>query len=147
MNNKNDILNKLRLWSSAVRSQNIEFIASHYADSLRVFDAVGPLQISSRSEYVEHWHKCLSICTISVFDSAEPVVEVEGSLATCSFLNKCGSMGESDEEEACWFRATQVYRKINNDWKIVHEHFSVPFHIDTGEAQFDLLPEIKPTVY
>ena len=146
MNNEKSILKKLESWSAAVKLQDIDQIASHYADSLRVFDAVGPLQITGRGEYVEHWQQCLSTCTISVFDSAEPVVEVEGSLAVCSFLNKCGSTGESGEEEASWFRVTQVYRKINNDWKIVHEHFSVPFHMDTGEAQFDLLPEIKPTV-
>lgn len=145
MNNEKNVLKKIESWSAAVKSQDIERIASHYADSLRVFDAVGPLQIIGKRKYVEHWRQCLSTCTISVFDLAEPVVEVEGSLAVCSFLNKCGNTDESGEEEACWFRVTQVFRKINDDWKIAHEHFSVPFHMDTGEAQFNLLPETNPT--
>ena len=31
-------------------------------------------------------------------------------------------------------RVTDVYRKMGGDWRIVHEHVSVPVNMDTGKA-------------
>jgi len=37
-------------------------------------------------------------------------------------------------------RATVCYRKIDGKWMIVHEHFSVPFDMETLKASLDLKP-------
>jgi hypothetical protein len=31
-------------------------------------------------------------------------------------------------------------RKIDGQWKVVHEHVSVPFDMETGKAMLDLKP-------
>lgn len=35
---------------------------------------------------------------------------------------------------------TVCYRKIDGDWKVVHEHFSTPFDTQSGKALFELQP-------
>jgi ketosteroid isomerase-like protein len=39
-----------------------------------------------------------------------------------------------------WVRATLGLRRQRDDWKIVHEHDSEPFDMQTFEAPLDLEP-------
>jgi hypothetical protein len=35
---------------------------------------------------------------------------------------------------------TNAVRKIGGQWKVTHEHLSVPYEMETGKASFDLKP-------
>jgi ketosteroid isomerase-like protein len=37
-------------------------------------------------------------------------------------------------------RLTAAYRKTGGVWRVVHEHFSVPFDMQTNEVLFNLQP-------
>ena len=37
-------------------------------------------------------------------------------------------------------RVTDVYRKINRNWLVVHEHVSVPVDLDTGKPDLSSKP-------
>ena len=128
-------------WVEAVTSQNIEKIMEHYAPQVRAFDAVAQLQFCGRDEYGEHWRKCLTACTLTAFEVAELQIETEGDLAVLTFLNRCGGKDEKGEENSCWMRASQIYRLFGQDWQIIHEHFSLPFDMQSGEVMFNLSPE------
>jgi ketosteroid isomerase-like protein len=39
-----------------------------------------------------------------------------------------------------WWRMTQCFRKIDGKWMVTHEHNSVPFDPENGEASLDLKP-------
>ena len=39
-----------------------------------------------------------------------------------------------------WIRATLCYRKIDGKWMVTHEHVSVPFDPESGQASLDLKP-------
>ena len=48
---------------------------------------------------------------------------------------------KSGEDAAWWMRATVCLARHSGDWKIVHEHTSVPFHMDGNyRAAVDLSP-------
>ena len=64
---------------------------------------------------------------VVVFDAVAPFVH-RGAQTTNS-----GTMLDGTEV-GMWVRATSCLRKLNNGWKIVHEHASVPFDGDTGKA-------------
>lgn len=50
------------------------------------------------------------------------------------------------EKVDLWFRATLGFRKIAGQWKIVHEHSSVPFYMDGSfKAAVDLKPYLFQT--
>jgi ketosteroid isomerase-like protein len=40
-----------------------------------------------------------------------------------------------------WFRTTLGFRRIGGRWLIVHEHGSVPFSSESGQASLGLKPE------
>lgn len=39
-----------------------------------------------------------------------------------------------------WWRMTIGYRKIDGTWMVIHEHNSVPFDTETGQASLGLKP-------
>ena len=46
----------------------------------------------------------------------------------------------SGDEVSMWVRATLGCRRIDGEWKIVHDHESVPFDPETGQALTSLRP-------
>jgi PhnB protein len=44
------------------------------------------------------------------------------------------------EQTELWFRQTMCLRKVGGEWRIAHEHDSVPFSMDDGLAAIDLEP-------
>ena len=39
-----------------------------------------------------------------------------------------------------WWRATVCYRKLDGRWLVTHEHASVPFDAQSGQASLGLEP-------
>ena len=39
-----------------------------------------------------------------------------------------------------WMRVSAGYQRIDGQWKVVHEHWSAPFDMETGTALFSLKP-------
>ena len=140
MDAKTSLQTQVEAWAQAIISQDIEIIMSHYADNVRAFDAIGPLEFTGRDSYKAHWQKCMSSCSLTAFEISAVETEVNDDLAACSFLNRCGGKDENGEEKACWMRATQVYKNQDGRWLIIHEHFSLPFDMNSFEIQFDLTP-------
>src|SRR5690554_2089319 len=139
MNAKTEIEQQLENWKQAVIKQNIEQIMGCYAEDVRAFDAIAELQFTSRSKYQAHWQSCLEMCKMTKFEIGQLDIKVDGDLAVCFFLNQCGGIDEkTGEEQVGWVRATQIYQKRDGKWLIIHEHFSVPFDMETGAAMFHL---------
>jgi len=69
-------------------------------------------------------------------------VTTGGDLAFCHGLCKVTATTKSDGQRAEWWqRATVCLRRVDGGWKIVHEHTSVPFHMDGSfRAAIDLQP-------
>lgn len=142
MKSNAEIDHQVENWKLAVISQNIENIMACYAEDIRAFDAIAELQFTSRSKYQTHWQRCLQMCKMTHFEIGQLDIHLNGDLAVCAFLNQCGGMDEkTGQEQVGWVRGTQVYQKRNGEWLIIHEHFSLPFDMETGHAMFHLTPE------
>ncbi len=58
----------------------------------------------------------------------EPTVHVDGDVA---FVHALTSMsGHKGGDFTLWFRSTYGLRRVDGRWLIVHQHESVPFHMD-----------------
>jgi PhnB protein len=68
-------------------------------------------------------------------------IAVSGDTAFCFGLSHMTGNKTDGVEVDLWFRETLCFRKINGNWKIVHEHSSVPFYMDGSfRAAVDLKP-------
>jgi uncharacterized protein (TIGR02246 family) len=128
-------------WAKALRAKDINGVMSHYAPDILSFDAVSKLQFKGAEAYKKHWEACLSMCPGSmVFEIQDLDITAGDDMAFCHCLNRCGGTGEDGQEKISWMRMTACYRKINGKWMVVHEHFSVPFDMESGKALLDLEP-------
>jgi ketosteroid isomerase-like protein len=55
-------------------------------------------------------------------------------LALCHFMVRISGTMRDGTEVGMWVRATSCLRRQDGAWTIVHEHASVPFDADTGQA-------------
>src|SRR5687767_10081265 len=49
-------------WLTAVHTQDVDGIASHYAPDILAFDAIAQLQFKGKAAYKRHWEACLAMC-------------------------------------------------------------------------------------
>lgn len=131
----------LQHWSQAAQAKDVARIVSHYAPDIVAFDAVGPLRFEGRDAYAAHWQMCMQVCAgMSLFEVHEPNISVSGDLGLGFYLCHCGGTDEQGQTHSSWMRVSQGYRKLQGRWTIIHEHFSAPFEMESGKAQFDLQP-------
>ncbi|MBE8592954.1 nuclear transport factor 2 family protein [Pseudomonas sp. MAFF 301449] len=123
-------------WKQAVVGGDIDKIVSFYADDIVSFDAVTALQFKGKAAYRAHWEECMKHCPgPGIFEFHElRIVEAQDS-AFAHWLAHCGGA-----DKACWMRVTAGYQRINGQWRVVHEHWSAPFDMQSGTALFDLKP-------
>ncbi|WP_112196556.1 nuclear transport factor 2 family protein [Pseudomonas sp. LG1E9] len=123
-------------WKQAVIGGDIDKIVSFYADDIVSFDAVTALQFKGKAAYRAHWEECMKHCPgPGIFEFHElRIVEAQDS-AFAHWLAHCGGA-----DKACWMRVTAGYQRFSGEWKVVHEHWSAPFDMQSGAALFDLKP-------
>ncbi len=78
-----------------------------------------------------------------VIEHHDLVVLVDGDLAFAHALTRMAATPAGESEGfAFWLRSTYGLRRLGGQWAIVHEHQSVPFHMDGSfRAAVDLEPD------
>lgn len=134
-------LDCLESWAAAVRAKDLDAIVAHYAPEIVAFDAIAALQFKGLEAYRRHWEICLTFCQGPMeFQLHEETIHGDGHVAFCHALIQCGGTNEQGEMESGWMRATIGLRRVEGEWKIVHEHHSAPFDMESNKALLDLSP-------
>ncbi|WP_160288122.1 YybH family protein [Pseudomonas knackmussii] len=127
-------------WLEAVKAADLERIVSHYSSDVLAFDAVAKLQFVGIEAYAEQWRLSLNACQQGVFERHQLAVEQGGDIAFGHYLAYCGGKDEQGVEKASWVRVSFGLRRTAGEWRIVHEHFSIPFDMQSGQPLFDAKP-------
>jgi len=128
-------------WATAARTFDLDGIMKAYAPDILAYDAIGKLQFKGAQAYREHWQACAAMCPGQmVFELHDLAIEAADGLAFGHYLLRCGGVGENGKEDTGFVRVTFCCRKTSGRWKIVHEHFSVPFDPASGKALLRLEP-------
>jgi len=90
--------------------------------------------IEAVNKWFETWE------TSPQYETRDLAITVSGGLAYSTGLYHL--TGEQDGEHTDqWSRRTIVFERIDGEWKIVHDHESVPFYMDGSyKAAVDLKP-------
>jgi ketosteroid isomerase-like protein len=145
MSKKNQASNETQIrkmiddWADALRSKSAEGVLSHYAPGLVHFSLAPPLlSAESDAKNLNAWFATwqgrigYEIRSLSVI--------VGDDVAFSHSLNRIHGTTNGEKSDL-WFRHTLCFRKIGDEWKIAHEHESVPFYMDGSfKAAVDLKP-------
>lgn len=122
-------------WSAALEAKDPDGIVADYADDAVLFDAIPPCKVVGKAAIREVWANCLPYFP-ELFKSEhrDIVVHVSGDTAIMYGLHH---MITTPADHPCgqnWLRVTVAYRRINGQWKTVHEHISTPFNPMNSQA-------------
>jgi len=126
-------------YSDALKAKDINKIMSVYVpdESLVAFDAIPPRQYIGAKAYRKDYEGFFAVFPGPNAGRIDDLhVSVVGTLA---YAHGIGTFVLTDKagKQVTWvFRLTDVFRKLNGKWLIVHEHVSWPVDPATGKADF-----------
>ena len=137
-----EIRAQIDAWGAALRAKHLEKIVSRYAPDAVTADLAPPLwnrgADALRRNFGEWFRSWIGPIEIEMRDVH---VTTAGDVAFARMLNHIQGMRTTGEATDVWVRATVCFRKIGGEWKVVHEHVSVPFYMDGSfRAAVDLKP-------
>jgi ketosteroid isomerase-like protein len=111
-------------WAEAVRRHDIPAILAHHAQDIVMFDLPPPLQSKGMEAYKKTWDLFFQYHEPSqAFDVEELTVTAGDDVAFAFGIMRCGA---GPDPEGFPFRLTVGLRKIEGEWRITHEHHSIP---------------------
>ena len=142
VSDEGQIRRMLNDWAEGVRAKDVDRVMFHYAPGIVGFDLAPPLQSRGADQYRKNLKAWFPTFRGPIgYEVRDLTVAASGDLAFCHSFNRITGTRTDDEKTDVWVRATVCLRKIAGDWKIVHEHQSVPFYMDGSyRAAIDLRP-------
>ena len=127
-------------WAKAIRTKDVRGVMAHYAADSVTFDLAPPLiSTGADTEGLQAWFATWR--GPLAYEVRElKVTAGDGAAFAHSLVRLTGTKIDGDEADI-WFRQTLCFRKIGGEWKIAHQHESVPFYMDGSfRAAVDLEP-------
>jgi ketosteroid isomerase-like protein len=126
---------------TAVLAKNPGPLAERQADDIVLFDVLPPLFSNGKADVVDKTQAWFNGYASDIgYEVHELGVRAEGDLGFCWFAYHVTGTLQSGDEVDMWVRASLCCQKSGGEWKIVHDHESVPFDPSTGQAAIDLAP-------
>ena len=129
-------------WAGALRAKDVVGVLAHYAPDVVTFDLAPPLDYVGADALRESLAAWFPTFRGRVgYEITKLAVAAGDDLAFCRSLNRISGSRTDGTETDVWIRVTLCCRNIDGAWTIVHQHASVPFHMDGSyRAAVDLKP-------
>ena len=127
-------------WSNALRTKNAAGVVAHHAPDYVHFSLAPPLiSTGGDTRGLEAWFATWQ--GPIGYEIRDLSITAGDDAAFCHSLNRMSGTKTDGAKPDLWFRLTLGFRKIGGEWKIAHEHESVPFYMDGSfRAAVDLRP-------
>jgi uncharacterized protein (TIGR02246 family) len=126
---ENQIRALIEAWADAVRRHDLPAILAHHEHDIVMFDVPPPFQSRGLDAYKKTWDLFFQYHEPSqAFDIEELAITAGEDVAFAVLVMRCGSATVSGPptEGGFPFRLTIGLRKVDGQWRIAHEHHSVP---------------------
>ena len=126
-------------WADAIRTKDAKRVVAHGTAEFVQFSLAPPLVADTNIEGLEQWFATWR--GLIDYGMRDLRITAGDDVAFAHSLNRMRGTRTSGEATDVWFRHTMCLRKVGGEWKIAHEHESVPFYMDGSmKAALDLKP-------
>jgi len=122
----------------AVNARDLDGVMAAYAVNVFAFGVAPPRQYVSATSYRDSWKNLLA-GPIS-YRTSDLAIETHGSVAFGHKVFHATGTDGSGHAFDFTARVTDVYHKIDDTWRIVQEHVSVPVDVASGKADLASAP-------
>lgn len=135
-------------WLEAFASQDLERMMSFYVDDIYSYDLMAApteaglaMAFDGETIWRQNWVSFFAMFDDDLVVTIDDLtVYQQGDLATVRGLTRLQGTIAGGPHVDMWVRETNVLRRVNGRWLVVHDHVSVPFDFATGRALTDLKP-------
>ncbi len=142
-NSEDEIRNVLTRWEAAFRAKDADAVMSVYGpgEVVVAFDIVPPLAKVGRDAYRRNYEEFFAMFSGPLEVELRNVrIVAAADVAFLHCFDRMSGILHGGEHFDLWLRVTSGLRKIDGEWRIIHDHVSVPTHFETGTAALDLSP-------
>ena len=122
---------------AAFRAKDLAKLMASYepgADFV-AYDVIPPRQYAGTDAYKKDWEQTFDMFSGPITDDlVEQTIVADGNLAYSRSIEHVTGTFKAGGNMDMIVRVTDVYRKKNGKWLIIHEHVSVPVDLTTGKA-------------
>jgi ketosteroid isomerase-like protein len=122
-------------WSERTAAKDLEGLMDGIAEDIVSYEHAGPLEYVGKSAVREVCKAGLDGATENVqLSTPDLTVLARGDLAVAWGLDHVEASTNTGKVDS-WSRATRIFRRQDNGWKMVHQHLSYPLdteHSDTA---------------
>ena len=127
--------------AAATRAKDVDGATALFADDVVTFDVVAPLKHVGAERVRQRTRDWFATFDGPIgYELHDVRVAVDEHVAFASCVYKVSGKLYSGDELGMWVRATFCFHQIDGEWRITHEHDSVPFDPSTGQALTALEP-------
>ena len=113
--------------AQAIRDKNLDELMTFYASDVLVFDVHPPLEVRGAGAYrrnLKHWFGSFEGPLGFEFKDLR-VAPGEGA-AFCHYLGLVSGARPDGRRSGYWVRGTTCFERREGEWRVTHEHISMP---------------------
>ncbi len=119
----------------AIQTRSIASMESIYAPDVVSFDVNPPMRRVGLAAKLANWSDAFKAFQSSLgYEVRELTIDVDGEVGSAHSVNRLSAVSGGAIKHGPWVRATLCFRKIDGEWRITHDHISVPVDIETGRG-------------
>jgi uncharacterized protein (TIGR02246 family) len=126
--------------AEAVRARDLDSVARIFAPDIVSYDVEPPLRHLGAAAKGDNWARVFAAYQQLDYEVRDLKITVGGDVAFVYSLNRLSGTLAGGHRTATWVRWTGCFRKLDGDWRIAHDHVSVPLDMASGKALLDLEP-------
>jgi uncharacterized protein (TIGR02246 family) len=113
-------------WAQAVRDEDLEGIRANHDPNMLMFDVPPPFVSRGIEEYMATWQTFFQWQAKPVmFEFRDVTITAGSDVAFATAIGRCGDTSSGQRVELD-FRLTVGFRKQDGEWRVMHEHHSIP---------------------
>jgi len=116
-------------------------VRKYYAEDAVLYDALTPGFFRGAAAIEKNFAAQLTGVKSVRTTFLQEDIDVEKDLALAYSLQAITVTMNDGTERQIVLRVSDVFRKNNDEWRIVHQHISYPIDAATGQAKFGLTPQ------
>ena len=140
---KGDARADIKCFIAAVKAKDLDAIMKVYVpdQTLFVFDLEPPRQYVGAAAYRKDWQAFLDSFNGAItFELTDLDITTDDNLAYSHSIQRVAGTDKQGKKLDLTVRVTNVYKKINGNWLVIHEHVSVPVDLETGKPDLTSKP-------
>jgi ketosteroid isomerase-like protein len=127
VDNEAQIRALIERWAKAVREENRAAIRADHDSNILMFDVPPPFLSRGLDAYMATWETFFSSVEKPIaFDFHDVQITCGQEVAFATATGSCVNIDAHGKREPLEFRVTMGLRKIAGEWRVMHEHHSLP---------------------